>query len=79
MQHLLMYSRENCPLCDEMREQLTAFTNSYDCDLSVVDIAADDSLSARFSLRIPVLFVDGSELCFGKLDADLLEQALTRG
>ncbi len=73
---LLMYTRPGCGLCHEMREQLEPWSSRPDVEFTQVDISGDASLQERFGLRIPVLFVDGDELCFGRLDADLLREAL---
>ncbi len=76
MRRLLMYSRPGCGLCDEMYEQLEPWQGKCGLEFSVVNIDADPALQERFGLRVPVLFLDGVELCFGRLDADLLDEAL---
>ena len=73
---LVMYTRTGCGLCDEMHEQLAPWRTRPDVEFERVDISGSPSLQDRFGLRIPVLFVNGRELCFGRLAADLLEEAL---
>lgn len=59
-----------------MREQLEASIVPSGIALTFIDIEGHDDLEARFGNRVPVLYVGDSELCFGSLDMDLLEEAL---
>jgi glutaredoxin len=68
-----LYSRPDCHLCDEAREQLAEFD---DIELRELDIDADEELLSAYLERIPVVEIDGrivSELVF---DRDAFTEAL---
>lgn len=74
MPELVMYTRPGCGLCERMAEEIRASTGG--ARLKLIDIDGNEDLEARFGDRVPVLFVGESELCFGRLDHDLLQEAL---
>lgn len=76
---LLMYTRAGCALCNEMLEQLEPWRLRPDLEIATLDISGDTRLLEKFGLRIPVLLLDGKELCFGRLDPDLLNEAINSG
>jgi glutaredoxin len=68
-----LYSRPDCHLCDEAREQLAEFD---DIELRELDIDADEELLSAYLERIPVVEINGrivSELVF---DRDAFTEAL---
>lgn len=74
---LTLYSRRDCPLCDEMVLALSrwdAGRGRY--TLEVVDIETDAQLLQRYALRIPVLACGARELCAGRFREAAIE-ALT--
>lgn len=68
MTQLTLYSRRACPLCDEMMLDLDMVLRGRDLTYRVVDIDSDPQLTERYGLRIPVLCLDGKELCSGHFD-----------
>lgn len=46
------------------------------CTLEVVDVDADPALEARYDERVPVLTLDGAEICHHFLDGPRLLAAL---
>lgn len=73
---LTLYSRPGCHLCDEMLREVHRALGSRDPGVQVVDIDQDAELLARYMLRIPVLTVDGEEVCEGHFDPDAFRAAL---
>lgn len=73
---LTIYTRPDCGLCERMRDQVEACIAPLNVALTLIDISGRDDLEERFGERVPVLYVDDSELCYGRLDQDLLEEAL---
>lgn len=74
---LTLYSRLDCPLCEKMQEQLELWSAQRGgVELAVVDIASDAELNARYWLRIPVLNLGDTEVCFGTFHAGRLEALL---
>ncbi|MCB1749258.1 MAG: glutaredoxin family protein [Gammaproteobacteria bacterium] len=66
---LTLYGRLECPLCDEFKAALAAWSAAHrPVQLEVVDIDGDAALVERYQWRIPVLVAAGRELCAGHFD-----------
>ena len=65
----MVYSRDNCPLCDEFIAELSRLLAPTAERMDVRDVDADPLTQRRFGLKIPVLTVAGSLVCHGRLDA----------
>jgi glutaredoxin len=65
---VVLYTTVGCHLCEQARELVS--TVAPDITLTLVDVAEDDELVARYGERIPVLMKEGRELGwpFGLLD-----------
>lgn len=71
-----IYSRPGCHLCEEMFNQLGKVENISSDDINVLNIETNQNLLNKFHYRIPVLFVNGKEVCSGKLDRQALIEAI---
>ena len=60
----LVYTREDCPLCDEFVAELSAIVEAFE----LRDVDDDATSRRRFGLKVPVLVCDGSVVCHGRLD-----------
>ena len=79
MDHLAnvtLYSKQDCPLCDEARVALERVRGRIHFDLREVDITSDRELEGRYRERIPVIAVDGVEVFDFHVDEGALEQRL---
>lgn len=56
---------------------LQTLRSRYGFTIEIVDVDKDPELTARFDERVPVLFVDGRELCHTRLDLAKLKSLLT--
>ncbi|MEP9325575.1 glutaredoxin family protein [Paraburkholderia phymatum] len=74
---LTLYGRAWCHLCDDMRAALGPFLTEFGMQLEVIDIDADPALEARYNDWVPVLVLEGVELCHYHLDETRLRAALT--
>jgi hypothetical protein len=74
---LVLYSRPGCVLCDEMAEALAQWLVHRPYSAEIRDVDDDPGAQARYGLRIPVLLLDGREVCRGRLDTGLLGELLT--
>jgi glutaredoxin len=74
-----LYSKPDCPLCDEARGALGRVRDRVRFDLTEVDITADRALEAAYRERIPVVAVDGEELFDFHVDESALERRLAEG
>jgi glutaredoxin len=76
--HLVVYGRAYCHLCDDMVAALEAALPALGCTLEVIDVDADPALEARYDEFVPVLTLDGAEICHHFLDPGRLLTALGR-
>lgn len=60
----LVYTREDCPLCDEFVAALAELPLRFE----LRDVDDDPVTRRRFGLKVPVLTCDGSVVCHGRLD-----------
>jgi glutaredoxin len=58
-----LYGRPGCHLCDEARVELQALQSELGFEIREHDIEADDQLFKRYLERIPVVVIDGEEVC----------------
>lgn len=72
----MVYSRDHCPLCDEFVSELARLLAPTAERMEVRDVDADPLTERRFGLKIPVLTVDGSPVCHGRLDAAAVARLL---
>jgi len=78
---LVLYTRDRCTLCDEMKAEIERAArkgNAGRWELSVVDIDADPSLAERYGRSIPVLEIEGRAAFKGRLTAEELERKVAR-
>ncbi|MEQ8763550.1 MAG: glutaredoxin family protein [Planctomycetota bacterium] len=71
-----VFTRSNCPLCDELAEHLLSLADELPLDVTWVDIASDEGLEAEHGHRIPVVRIEGRERFFGRVDPVLLRRTL---
>nr|CAD7410288.1 unnamed protein product [Timema cristinae] len=75
---LTLYTKNPCPLCDDLRLQLQPFLDRV--ELENLDIERQDNSRWRslYKYEIPVLFLEGQFLCKHKLDERVLERRTIR-
>ena len=73
---MILYSKPDCPLCDEARQALGRVRGRVAFDLDELDITTDGELEARLRERIPVIALDGEELFDFHVDEEALERRL---
>jgi hypothetical protein len=71
-----VYYREGCHLCEEMLRALRGLQPRLGFVLYLVDVEGDAALMRRYDERVPVLSVDGREICDYRLDEAALRGAL---
>jgi glutaredoxin len=70
---LTLYSKPGCHLCEEALQALQALQGEIAFELRVRDISSDEALHRAYFERIPVVDLDGEELC-----EYFVEEALVR-
>ncbi|WDD93465.1 glutaredoxin family protein [Burkholderia sp. FERM BP-3421] len=61
-----------------MRDALAPVAAEFGARVEVVDIDADPALVARYDEDVPVLLLDGVEVCRHRFDAARVTEALQR-
>ena len=56
---VVVYSREDCCLCDEALAEIEKARGEVDFAVQIVDIDGDPALVARYGHEVPVVEVDG--------------------
>jgi len=76
MATVTVYSNPDCHLCEQAIEALEALRVRLDFDLEERDISADEALHRRYFERIPVILLDGEEICDYFVDETILRERL---
>lgn len=70
-----VYTRGRCTLCAEA-ERVVAEVAAARADVELVDIDADPAITERYTVRVPVVAVDGVEHFEFHVDPHALREAL---
>ena len=65
---LIVYSRQDCHLCERMIAALQDMQGRFSFDLQIVDVDGDPGLARRYGEYVPVLAHGERELCRHSLD-----------
>ncbi len=76
MSAVTVYSKPDCHLCEEAMIVLRGLQREFDFELRELDITADDALLRAYFERIPVIALDGEELCDHFVEEKLLRERL---
>ena len=76
---LTLYTRADCHLCDGMQAALEAYVERFSLEMECVDIDRDSELQHLHGARVPVLALDGEEVCHWFLDEPALLARLRSG
>ncbi|WP_179402532.1 glutaredoxin family protein [Burkholderia guangdongensis] len=71
-----LYGRGWCHLCDDMRDALAPVAAEYGVAVEIVDVDDDPALVARYDEDVPVLLLDGAEVCRHRFDEPRVRGAL---
>ena len=74
-----LYTRPGCHLCEVVKEQLEAVRRELDFHIEERDIDKERALRERYNDDIPVVAVNGLEICNHRLDAAKFRDALSSG
>jgi len=75
---LRLYTRTRCPLCDELKAQLSRARLRPRCRVVEIDVEGDPELEARHGRSVPVLELAGRALCKGRVELGELERRYAR-
>jgi glutaredoxin len=73
---ITVFSHTDCHLCERALEVLCELGAHHAFELRVVDVRADDDLHRRYFERVPVIELDGEEVCELSVDEPALRARL---
>lgn len=73
---IAVYSKPDCHLCEEAMAVLGRLREELGFSLQELDITADDALHRAYFERIPVVVLDGEELCEYHVSEALVRERL---
>lgn len=73
-----LYGRGWCHLCDDMRDALAPVAAEFGVAVDYIDIDTDAALVARYDEDVPVLLLDGAEVCRQRFDEAAVRDAAAR-
>lgn len=76
MTHVLFYTKENCPLCDEALSLLMLLQHDYTFTIEERDIYTNDTWLEKYQLLIPYVQIHNTGLNAEEITVDTLEDAL---
>ena len=59
MHDVIVYSRKQCHLCDEVKEKLQRLASRTEFHWREIDIDSDPDLQRLYNEEVPVVFIDG--------------------
>jgi glutaredoxin len=71
-----VYSAPDCHLCADALDHLRALRTEFQFELRERDITHDEALHRAYFERIPVVTIDGEELCEYVVDEQILRKRL---
>lgn len=64
---IIFYTRQDCPLCEDIEEKLLLFG----CEYKYLDIDTDEALRKKYHSQIPVISLNSKELKWPFSDPEL--------
>jgi glutaredoxin len=71
-----VYAHPDCHLCEDAVEVLEALQAELEFELEQLDISHDEALHRAYFERVPVVLLDGDELCEYFVDEAVLRERL---
>ncbi|MCT2536055.1 glutaredoxin family protein [Aquibacillus koreensis] len=76
MKLVILYTKVNCPLCEDAKQLLEFLQLDHPFELKEVDIYQNDDLLEKYQLMIPVVEIDGVEVDYGQVSIDHISKHL---
>ncbi len=76
---VVVYSKPDCHLCDELKAQLRKWQEAHPFEWREVNILEDPEAYERFKEEIPVVFVNGKKAFKFHLDEKQFLKRITEG
>lgn len=76
--NVIILSREDCRLCETALEIARGLQAELRFNLSYRNIETDPEWSARHAVEVPVVLIDGIEVCSGEMTEKRLRRVIKR-
>lgn len=76
MKTVTLYTKPDCPLCAKAESVLLELQSEISFRLEKIDITQDERLFEQYRYEIPVIAVDGDEVCRYRAEREVLRAAL---
>ena len=73
---LKLYTKPDCPLCDDAKDALNAVAADSPIKIEEIDITSNLGLFTKYKNRIPVLELDGKRMFEHRVDVGVLKRKL---
>ncbi|MCE2393980.1 glutaredoxin family protein [Candidatus Poribacteria bacterium] len=73
---LQLYTKADCPLCDEAKECLESIAAQFPIQIEEIDITANLGLFIKYKELIPVLELEGKQLFVHRIHVKSLKRKL---
>lgn len=78
MAKVILYMKDICPLCDEVRDLLLTLQHEYAFELEERDIYTNDEWLEAYHLNLPVVEINHEQIDYSSIDYVSLEQFLQK-
>ena len=78
MSRITLLTRANCHLCDDAKAALARVREATGEAWDEVDVDSDDELAYEYGDRVPVVFLDGKEHGYWRVEEQRLLRVLGR-
>lgn len=75
---VLLYTRKDCCLCDEMKAAVRAVAEKIPLQIEEIDVDRTPELAERYGSEVPVLFINGRKAFKYRVTAEELAKRLKR-
>jgi glutaredoxin len=75
---LLLYTRRDCCLCEEMKEVVRQFAKRYPLTVNEIDVDGSPELQDKYGNEVPVLFINGRKAFKYRVTSTELEKRLRK-
>jgi glutaredoxin len=75
---LLLYSRKDCCLCDEMKAIIGAVGENIPLEFEEIDVDSSPALQELYGEEVPLLFIDGRKAFRYRVTAQELRRRLKK-
>ncbi|CAG9612426.1 hypothetical protein BACCIP111899_01602 [Bacillus rhizoplanae] len=75
---VILYTKEECGLCQKAKQLLQELKTEYVFDLKEINIYEDEQLLEKYHLMIPIVEIEGEEVEYGIIHKDVIINSIIR-